>query len=353
MPFDTEEELFYDALFRQRRKHGVYRLVEAPQMEGPVADTHCHTHLLPDPALAFARCAANGVDFVCNMIDVVEDAPTTRENVRAWLADAETVLPQIMTYGLQNAQGATNDAVAGAVGAAAAAGAAGTGDADAMDAVDANAAPGKLPRVCFAMGCHPHNAKDYTEEVEQRLREALRDPQVRAVGEIGLDFHYDLSPRDVQERVFRQQLHLAHELGLPVVLHIREAHDVALRVLEQEGFPAAGVLLHCFNLGPEDIDPWLAHDCYIGLGGPLTFKKSDYTREAAKKVPLNRLVTETDAPYMTPEPMRGITCWTDHVIFTADALARVRGCVTAQDRRRFFAALHANALRFYGFAEEG
>ena len=71
MPFDTEEEIFYDALFRQRRKHGVYCLVDAPLMEGAIADTHCHTHLLPDPALAFARCAVNGVDFVCNIIDIV------------------------------------------------------------------------------------------------------------------------------------------------------------------------------------------------------------------------------------------------------------------------------------------
>ena len=311
MPFDTEEEIFYDALFRQRRKHGVYRLVDAPLMEGAIADTHCHTHLLPDPALAFARCAVNGVDFVCNRIDIVEDDPCTRENVPAWLQDAARVRDEI-------APGCTRP----------------------------------LPQVCFAAGCHPHNAKDFDAAAEQRLRQALEDPQVRAIGEIGLDFHYDLSPRDVQEEVFRKQLRLAHELGLPVVLHIREAHDVALRVLLEEGFPSAGTLLHCFNLGPEDLAPWLEHDCYVGLGGPVTFKKSDFTREAAKNVPLNRLLTETDAPYMTPEPMRGITCWADHVIFTADALARERGCATSQERADFFRALHNNALRFYGFAQE-
>ncbi|MDD6786019.1 MAG: TatD family hydrolase [Eggerthellales bacterium] len=309
MSFDTEEELFRDALFRQRRKHGVYRLIDAPVLEGTVADTHCHTHMLPDPALAFARCAVNGVDFVCNIVDTVEDDPATRENVRGWLAAAPATLLEI-----------------------------------------APECTASLPQLCFAAGCHPHNAKGFDAAAMAYLRQVLADPQVKAIGEIGLDFHYDLSPRDVQEEVFRQQIRLAHELNMPVALHIREAHDLALQVLEEEGFPQAGTLLHCFNLGPEDIDPWLAHDCYIGLGGPVTFKKSDFTREAAKKVPLNRLVTETDAPYMTPEPMRGITCWTDHVIFTADALARVRGCETPEERRQFFAALHENALRFYGCA---
>ena len=309
MSFDTEEELFRDALFRQRRKHGVYRLIDAPVLEGTVADTHCHTHMLPDPELAFARCAVNGVDFVCNIVDTVEDDPATRENVRGWLAAAPATLSEI-----------------------------------------APECTASLPQLCFAAGCHPHNAKGFDAAAMAYLRQVLADPQVKAIGEIGLDFHYDLSPRDVQEEVFRQQIRLAHELNMPVALHIREAHDLALQVLEEEGFPRAGTLLHCFNLGPEDIDPWLAHDCYIGLGGPVTFKKSDFTREAAKKVSLNRLVTETDAPYMTPEPMRGITCWTDHVIFTADALARVRGCETPEERRQFFAALHENALRFYGCA---
>ena len=315
MPIDSEETCFHDALFRQRRKHGVYRLVDAPQMDGPIADTHCHAHLLPDPALAFARCAINGVDFMCNVIDVVEDDFSTRENIRVWLDQAAGVAEKIISE----------------------------------HASLPLAAPPVLPRVCFAIGCHPHNAKHFDAAAQQRLRAALADSQVRAIGEIGLDFHYDLSPRDVQEEVFRKQLRLAHELDFPVVLHIREAHDTALKVLEEEGFPAAGTLLHCFNLGPDDLEPWLAHGCFIGLGGPVTFKKSEYTREAAKRIPLDKLLTETDAPYMTPEPMRGMTCWPDHVIFTADALARVRGCVASSERRDLFAAMHDNAMRFYGF----
>ena len=307
MSFESEEELFRDALFRQRRKHGVYRLIDAPQLEGPVADTHCHTHMLPDPALAFARCAVNGVDFVCNIVDVVEDDPATVENVVRWVEEAAGVVGEI-------APGCTAD----------------------------------VPQIRFAVGCHPHNAKDFNAAAEARLRKVLSDSRVAAIGEIGLDFHYDLSPRDVQEAVFRRQIRLAHELNMPVSLHIREAHELALRVLEEEGFPEAGTLLHCFNLGPDDIDPWIKHDCYIALGGPVTFKKSDYTREAVKKVPLNRLLTETDAPYMTPEPMRGITCWSDHVVFTAEKMAEVRGVLPGADRAAFLAALHKNALRLLG-----
>ena len=307
MPFNSEEELFYDTLFRQRRKHGVYRLIDAPRIEGSLADTHCHTHLLPNPALAFARCAAHNVDFVCNVVDVVEDNPQTYDNVHAWLGRAKEVLKNI-------APECDNPAT----------------------------------EVCFAFGCHPHNAKDFNANAVQRLRDACGKSDVRAIGEIGLDFHYDFSPRVVQEEVFRQQLRLAHELKLPVVLHIREAHERALSILCEEGFPEAGVLLHCCSLNADALEPWLEHDCYIGFGGVLTFKKSNDVREAAKNVPLNRLLTETDAPYMTPEPMRGITCWADHVMFTADALARVRGCETEQQRARFFQALHDNALRFYG-----
>ena len=128
-------------------------------------------------------------------------------------------------------------------------------------------------------------------------------------------------------------------------MHIREAHDLAFRVLQEEGFPAAGTLLHCFNLGPEDVAPWVEAGCYIALGGPVTFKKSDFTREAATLVPLDKLLTETDAPYMTPEPMRGITCWTDHVLFSAAKLAEVHGAEPGLARQEFLAALHENALR--------
>lgn len=200
-----------------------------------------------------------------------------------------------------------------------------------------------MPRVRIAVGCHPHNAKHYDDALEATLRERLADPRVSAVGEIGLDYHYDLSPRSDQREAFRRQIRVAKEAGLPVALHVREAHDEAFAILQEEGFPEAGTLLHCFNLDWEVLEPWVEAGCYVAFGGPLTFKKADEVRDAAARVPLNRLLTETDAPYMTPEPMRGMRCGPEHVIFTAERLAEVRGFERGHAREEFLRELMANA----------
>ena len=200
-----------------------------------------------------------------------------------------------------------------------------------------------MPRVRIATGCHPHNAKHYDDALEATLRERLADPRVAAVGEIGLDFHYDFSPRDDQRRAFRRQLQVAKECGLPVILHVREAHDEALVIMREEGWPEAGTLLHCFNLDWGTLEPWVEAGCYVAFGGPLTFKKADETREAATQVPLNRLLTETDAPYMTPEPLRGMMCGPEHVVFTAERLAEVCGCAPGVERADFLRTIRGNA----------
>ena len=200
-----------------------------------------------------------------------------------------------------------------------------------------------MPRVRIATGCHPHNAKHYDDALEAVLRERLADPRAAAVGEIGLDFHYDFSPRDDQRSAFRRQLRVAKECGLPVILHVREAHDEALAIMRDEGFPEAGTLLHCFNLDWDVLEPWVEAGCYVAFGGPLTFKKSDDTREAAARVPADRLLTETDAPYMTPEPLRGTVCGPEHVIFTAERLAEVRGCAPGEERAALLRRLLENA----------
>ena len=171
----------------------------------------------------------------------------------------------------------------------------------------------------------------------------LKDPRVAALGEIGLDYHYDFSPRDDQREAFRRQLRLAKEAGLPVALHLREAHDEALAIMREEGFPEAGTLLHCFNLDWATLEPWVEAGCYVAFGGALTFKNADDTREAAARVPADRLLTETDAPYMTPEPMRGMTCLPDHVLFTAERLAEACGRAPGTQREEFLARLMDNA----------
>ena len=200
-----------------------------------------------------------------------------------------------------------------------------------------------MPRVRIAVGCHPHNAKYYDDGLEADLRRMLKDPRVAALGEIGLDYHYDFSPRDDQREAFRRQLRLAKEAGLPVALHLREAHDEALAIMREEGFPEAGTLLHCFNLDWATLEPWVEAGCYVAFGGALTFNNGDATREAAARVPADRLLTETDAPYMTPEPMRGMTCLPDHVLFTAERLAEACGRAPGAQREEFLARLMDNA----------
>lgn len=300
------EPLFRDALFRQKRKHGKFREVDAPRLEAPVADTHAHLQLLPDPALALARCAVHGVGFVCTIVDACEDGAATFERLDAWRAEAAALAPEL--------EGAPCEAGGRAV-----------------------------PHVRIATGCHPHNARHYDDVLEARLRERLADPRVCAVGEVGLDYHYDFSPRDDQREAFRRQLRLAKEAGLPVVLHLREAHDEALAIMREEGFPEAGTLLHCFNLDWATLEPWVEEGCYVAFGGALTFKNADDTREAAARVPADRLLTETDAPYMTPEPMRGMTCLPDHVLFTAERLAEACGRAPGAQREEFLARLMDNA----------
>ena len=182
-----------------------------------------------------------------------------------------------------------------------------------------------MPRTRITAGVHPHNARHYNDEVEAKLRTLLADPRVGSLGEIGLDYHYDLSPRETQREVFRRQIRLAKETGLPISLHIREAHDEALAILGEEGFPEAGTLLHCCSLGPEEIKPWIEAGCYIAFGGAITFGNAEAAREGAKLVPLDHVLTETDAPFMAPVPLRGTTCEPNQVAFTMAKFAEIRG----------------------------
>lgn len=200
-----------------------------------------------------------------------------------------------------------------------------------------------MPRVRFAVGCHPHNAKFYDDDLERALLDRLADPRVSAVGEIGLDYHYDFSPREDQREAFRRQIRVAKQAGLPVVLHIREAHDEAFAILQEEGFPEVGTLLHCFNLDWAELARWVEAGCHVAFGGPVTFKHADEVRDAASRVPEELLLTETDAPYMTPEPLRGATCGPEHVVFTAEKLCEVRGLTFGEERETFLRRLLANA----------
>ena len=298
------EEGAFSVSFFQKRKHRKYREVAAPVLPGLVADTHAHLEMLKNPAAELAKCAYHNVRFVCAMCDPAEDSHTTFDNLEAWQQDAQGILEEA---GL----GSCKDAI---------------------------------PHLRIAMGVHPHNAKMWDVRMERTLMRRLADPRVCALGEVGLDYHYDLSPRAVQRGVFRRQVQLAKTAGLPLILHMREAHEEGLAILEDEGFPKNGVLLHCFNLDAEALAPWAEHGCCIAYGGPITFKKADEVRSAATKVARNLLLTETDSPYMTPEPMRGVDCGPAHVVFTAEKLLEVLGAETQAEREDLLGQMYGNAL---------
>jgi len=158
-----------------------------------------------------------------------------------------------------------------------------------------------------AVGIHPHEAKDVTAETMVELEELARSEKVVAIGETGLDFHYDFSPRQDQRRVFEAQLEIARQLNLPVIIHSREAFDETIDILEQfislKG-RLKGVVFHCFSGSAQQARIVLDHGFYISLTGVVTFKNAENARQAAKIVPADRLMLETDCPYMSPAPMR-------------------------------------------------
>lgn len=260
------------------------REVKAPDFGNrPIADTHAHLDMLEDPALSLARAACAGVRFIATVADVTEDAWRTYDELPSWLSNARELL-----------------------------------DRGGFTSVD-------LPEVRIIVGAHPHNAKAWGEETRTELRRLVEDPRTCALGEMGLDFHYDHSPRDVQRAAFREHLALAAEFDLPAVVHLREAHDDGAAIIAEVGAPPAGFILHCFNLAPQLAEPFLALGCHVSFAGPVTFKKAEEVRDAARDIPQGVLLTETDCPFMAPEPFRGTTNEPALVAFTAARMAEARG----------------------------
>ncbi len=193
------------------------------------------------------------------------------------------------------------------------------------------------------IGVHPHESAR-VPEVDWAAAAALaRDPRVVAVGETGLDFHYDHSPRDVQEAAFRRSLRTAHAAGKPVVIHVREADEACARVLREEGVPAAGGVIHCFTGDAAAARGHLALGLYVSVAGVVTFKTAGAIREAVGVVPRDRLLVETDSPYLAPVPYRGRRNEPAHVVETARTVAELWGCtleevgrITGENARRLF-----------------
>lgn len=183
----------------------------------------------------------------------------------------------------------------------------------------------KFDNVFCTVGVHPHNAGDEPEVTPERLIELAEHPKVVGFGETGLDFHYDNSPRDVQERFFRAHIGAARETGLPVVVHTRDADADMTRILEDEhekgAFPG---LIHCFSSGPELAEKVLEIGFYLSFSGIVTFKKAKEIRAVAATAPLPRILVETDAPYLAPAPNRGKRNEPAYTALTAACVAGLR-----------------------------
>ena len=178
-----------------------------------------------------------------------------------------------------------------------------------------------------ALGVHPHEAEETTEEDLAEIRKLYCNKKVVAVGEIGLDYHYDFSPREIQKEVFEKQLILANELDLPVIVHDRESHEDTMNLLKKHR--PKGVV-HCFSGSVEMAKEIVKLGMYIGLGGAVTFKNAKKPIEVAEYIPLEYLLLETDAPYMTPVPHRGERCHSGHIALTAEKIAEVKGMDTQE-----------------------
>lgn len=184
-------------------------------------------------------------------------------------------------------------------------------------------------------GVHPHDAAKWTPECAPAMRERMRHPRVVALGEIGLDYHYDFSPRDAQQRVFIEQMEIAAEAGKPILIHTREAWDDTFLLLEKHWRPVGlpGVM-HCFSGGPAEAERSLALGFTISFSGIVTYPKAPEVRAAALLTPLDRMLVETDAPYLAPVPWRGKRNEPAYLVRTGEMLAELLGVAPAELARR-------------------
>ena len=208
----------------------------------------------------------------------------------------------------------------------------GTGDPHSDDFRKAVAVAEKYENVYASVGVHPHDAKLYDDKAENHLVDLARSENVIAWGEIGLDYYYDHSPRDVQREVFRRQINTAKQLGLPIIVHSRDANEDTVEILKDEysqkpdsngGLNDSAGIMHCFGGTPEMAKALMSIGFLISFAGNVTFKKAESLRDAARVVTLDKLLVETDCPFLTPEPNRGKRNEPSFVVHTAKFLAEL------------------------------
>lgn len=201
------------------------------------------------------------------------------------------------------------------------------------------------PHVYAAVGIHPSDCDDFTEKDIETLRQLAHHEKVVAIGEIGLDYYWkDNAPKEFQENVFRRQIELALELDLPVIVHDREAHGDTMRILWD--YPEVRGVIHCFSGSPEMAVEFVKRGWYIGFDGPITYKNAAKAPEVVAAVPLDRIVVETDAPYLTPVPFRGKRNDSRYLSYVIEQLAEWKG-ISAEEMERI---TFENGKRLYGLA---
>ena len=311
------------------------KAVEAPVPLAPLADTHGHlAHFTKGNAPdVLCRAALVGVRLLVVPVDPVSDVgPKGRfgsvQGFLAWLDKAVEEAADRIGSALDEGYIAEN----------------------------VGSSPySLLSHVHIVAGVHPYGAPDVDADALARLDGLLASPRAVGVGEIGLDFGpWNELPADIQLEAFRTQLRIAHERGLPVELHLRDGadnrlgHDLAARLLEEEGVPSAGCDLHCFTDGPDVMAPFVEMGCHIAFGGASTFNKSEDIRAAAAECPTNLILSETDAPYMAPMPLRGQECEPAMVTFSVARIAEVREDAGVCPKAATYSDLWRNSLSFFG-----
>ena len=319
----------YDSLFHAKKGNPV----DVPIPPCPLADTHGHLTAFRklDPAAAVARAALAGVRLLVVPVDPsddVEDVPRFLLWLQGVVNDAAKLLEEATRHNMVPPSFANYEDV-----------------------------PSLLDNVYFVAGIHPYGAQKFMQDpaVRTRLQELLASERCVGLGEFGLDYGpwNELLPKD-QMDAFRIQLRMAHELELPVELHLRDgkndtcAHDDALRILEEEGVPAAGCDLHCFTSGPDVMRPFVELGAHIAFGGAATFARSESIRSAAVDCPGDLLLSETDSPYMAPVPLRGQECEPAMVAFSAECVANAREEAGVATREQTYESLWRNACDFFG-----
>ncbi len=205
----------------------------------------------------------------------------------------------------------------------------------------------KFPFIYASVGVHPENVGDMTEGDIKVLSEKCKNKKVRAIGEIGLDYHYDDVSKDVQKYWFKRQIELAEKVGLPIIVHDREAHGDCMEILKRYDIEKIGGVMHCYSGSAEMAREVTSMGMYLGFGGTLTFKNAKKVQEAAKITPLSRILLETDCPYLAPEPNRGKRNSSLYMHYVAEKLAEIKEITVEEVEETTF----ENAKRLYGIED--